>query len=310
MIRFGTGVGVHDREPRVWALIDEDRAVEVAGNFVEFLEAGEEAWREAERRADVDASRSPNELRWLAPVPRPRKMLCTFANNPEISITPLLEQDRWPRPLFFLKAPTSVVGPGEPIVIPEGIGIVQPEAELAVVIGKPMKRVPAESTLEHIFGYTLLNDVTAASLSLQDAVTLGIPGEAKREEFPMRPMGRYKGLDTFGPLGPWVVPRWELPEPEAVTLTTRLNDEVVQRGTVGDMRFDIAVVLAEASHWMTLEPGDVISMGTVKQAPGWPLRKPDLGSYGGVIEISAEPVGVLANPVVNENPETTAWEEG
>jgi 2-keto-4-pentenoate hydratase/2-oxohepta-3-ene-1,7-dioic acid hydratase in catechol pathway len=309
MIRFGTGI--RNGDSRVYALVDDERAVEVAADFISFIEAGEQAWREAARRATANAAgTSPGELRWLPPIPRPPKIVCTFANNPEISVTPLVEQDRWPRPLFFLKAPTSVVGPGEPIVIPAGIGVVQPEAELAVVIGMRMKRVPAEAALQHIFGYTLLNDVTAASLSLQDAVTLGIPGESDREQFPMRPMGRYKGLDTFGPLGPYVAPRWEVPEPETIMLTTRLNGEIVQRGRVADMRFDIGTVLAEASRWVTLEPGDVVSMGTVKQAPGWPLRKPDLGAYGGLIEVSGEPIGSLANPVVNEGSDTTGHKEG
>lgn len=316
MIRFGTA-SRDGGEARVYALVDDDRAVDLAaalgndgGDFVAFLAAGEEVWREAARLAQSDGAAAvpAAELRWLAPIPRPPKILCTFANNPEIDLVPLAEQSRWPRPVFFLKAPTSVIGVGEPVVIPEGIGLVQPEAELGVVVGKRMKRVSREDALDHVFGYTLLNDITAAGLSWDDAVTLGIPEAKEAEQFPMRPMARYKGLDTFGPLGPYVLPGWEAPDPGELVLSTRLGDDVIQRGRVGDLRFSVGEVLEEASRWLTLEPGDVVSMGTVKQAPGWPLRT-DMTVPGGVIEVSCEQIGRLANPIEVEGSNVHSEEE-
>lgn len=313
MIRYATALvsgqerlfAVRDGQAAEVAALLESGGREPIGEMIAFLDAGPETWSAVESSlasgdGDGVATVAVESLTLAAPLPRPRKILCTFANNSEFELTPIAEQRVWPRPLFFLKAPTAVTAPGHPVVIPEGIGVVQPEGELVVVVGKRVKDLTPADAEDCIFGYTLMNDITAAGLSRQEAMTVGIPGEAgEKEEFVVRPMARYKGLDSFAPLGPFVVPRSELGDPQEVVVEARLNDDVVQRGRVADMRFSVVEVLVEASRWMTLEPGDLVSLGTVSPLPGWPLRKPDLSVYGGVTEVFAEPIGLLRSPIQN-----------
>lgn len=276
-------------------------------DMVELLDAGELRDYFLGRAAEVAARETEvpgygvSEVTWRAPILRPPKLVCIFANKPDIGIERLdpSRGGKWPRPLFFMKAPTSVVGNGEPIEVIEGMGVVQPEAELGLVIGKRARRVPRERVWDHIFGYTMLNDVTAASLSWQDAVELTIYTDDpnRPERFPLRPMGRYKGVDTFGPLGPWIVTRNEVSDLDNMVLRTRLNGKVVQEGLVRDYRYSVEDCIEAITAWVTLEPGDVVSMGTTKQAEGWPLRAPDLSTNGGVIEVEGTGIGTLSNPI-------------
>jgi 2-keto-4-pentenoate hydratase/2-oxohepta-3-ene-1,7-dioic acid hydratase in catechol pathway len=175
-------------------------------------------------------------------------------------------------PLLFLKAPSAVIASGQPIVRPRGVQQVDYEAELAVVIGKRARRVPVENALDYVQGYTCLNDVTARDLQVKDVQYT-----------------RAKGFDTFCPMGPRVVPGLD---PSRLAITSRLNGETRQRSTTADLIFDVPTLIAFVSRVMTLEAGDVITTGT----------PPGVGSLraGDEIEIEIEGIGVLVNPVVDE----------
>lgn len=173
-------------------------------------------------------------------------------------------------PLLFVKPSTAVVGPGEPIVAPPESIEVHHEAELAVVIGRPARRVSPARAREHVLGMTCLNDVTARDIQRREGHYT-----------------RAKGFDTFAPLGPWIAVGEDVGDRAVVC---RVNGTERQRGRTGDLVFDPYTLVAYASCGMTLLPGDVVSTGT---PPGVGPLAP-----GDRVEVEVEGVGVLANPVV------------
>lgn len=184
------------------------------------------------------------------------------------------------RPLLFAKWQSAVIASGEPIVIPAGVEQVDYEAELAAVIGTRVKGVSVENALEAVAGYACLNDVSARVLQFADGQWT-----------------RAKSLDTFCPIGPHVVPRDEVGDPQSLRIQCRVNGETLQDGSTADMIFGVAELVAYVSETITLEPGDVIATGT---PPGVAFGRPD-GRYlqdGDTVEVEIERVGVLANPVV------------
>lgn len=178
-----------------------------------------------------------------------------------------------PEPLIFLKPPSAVIGPGEPIRLPPQSQQVEHEAELAVVIGRRGQRIPEERAWEYILGVTCGNDVTARDLQRRD-------GQWTRS----------KGFDTFCPLGPWIVTHLSPEEIADLEILCRVNGEVRQRGRAREMVFPIPALIAYISSIMTLEPGDVILTGT--PAGVGPLRPGDW------VEVEIPGVGLLGNPVV------------
>jgi len=185
------------------------------------------------------------------------------------------------KPLLFAKWQSAVIASGEPIVIPAGIEQVDYEAELAAVIGARVKGVSVENALEAVAGYTCLNDVSARVLQFADGQWT-----------------RAKSLDTFCPIGPRVVPREEIGDPQSLRIRCRVNGETLQDASTGDMVFGVAELIAYVSETITLEPGDVIATGT---PPGVAFGRPD-GRYlqgGDTVEVEIERIGVLTSPVVS-----------
>jgi 2-keto-4-pentenoate hydratase/2-oxohepta-3-ene-1,7-dioic acid hydratase in catechol pathway len=183
------------------------------------------------------------------------------------------------KPLLFAKWQSAVIASGEPIVIPAGVEQVDYEAELAAVIGARVKGVSVENALEAVAGYTCLNDVSARVLQFADGQWT-----------------RAKSLDTFCPIGPRVVPRDEVGDPQSLRIQCRVNGESLQDASTADMIFGVAELVAYVSETITLEPGDVIATGT---PPGVAFGQPD-GRYlqdGDTVEVEIERIGVLTNPV-------------
>lgn len=173
-------------------------------------------------------------------------------------------------PLLFLKPNTSVIGPDDPIVLPDWSQQVEHEAELAVVIGKVTKDVSPEHALEKVFGFTVANDVTARDIQRTDSQ-----------------WARAKGFDSSCPLGPWIVPGLDVDD---LAVTARVNGETRQSGRTSQMVFDVAYLVSYVSEVFTLLPGDVILTGT--PAGVGPLDHRD------VVEVEIEEIGVLRNPVL------------
>lgn len=174
-------------------------------------------------------------------------------------------------PFFFLKPPSSVIGPGDPIVFPDEAQQVDYEGELGVVIDRRCRKVPPEDVSDYIKGYTCVNDV-----SWRDW--------ASREN----QWFRHKGPDTFCPIGPFI----QTTASGHVQVETRVNGEVRQSSSTSDMVFSVEELISEASQYVTLEPGDVVATGTPSGVG--PLQP------GDVVEVDVETVGTLENRVASE----------
>ena len=187
------------------------------------------------------------------------------------------------KPVLFTKNPNCIVGPGEAIRIPPITEQVDYEAELAVVIGKAARNVSESEALDHVFGYTNANDVSARDLQFSEG------GQWSRS----------KSLDTFMPFGPFIATTDEIPDPQSLSIKATLNDETVQDGTTEKMIFSVAEIVAFLSTGMTLVPGDIIITGT---PPGVGMaREPQLWMKpGDEVTIEIEGLGSLTNPVEAE----------
>jgi len=189
------------------------------------------------------------------------------------------------QPVLFLKATTSVVGPGDAIVLPAaGSMEVDYEAELAVVIGKTAKNIPQEKAIEYVMGYTCANDVSARDWQIKK----------QKQQW-----ARGKSFDTFCPLGPWIVTKDEIDNPDGLGIRTILNDQVLQDSATSDMIFNVREIVSNLSMSMTLLPGTVILTGT-PEGVGFTRKPPIYLREGDTVHVEIEGIGRLSNPVVME----------
>jgi len=227
-----------------------------------------------------------DRVRLLAPLPRPAKnVFCVGRNyaehiaegeraqNVKIAITEV--------PVFFTKPPTAVIGPGAPVpIFPHLSTQIDYEVELAVVIGKSGRDIPRERALDHVFGYTIVNDITARDLQRRHG-------------------GQYfkgKGLDGSCPMGPWIVTADAIPDPARLGIRSRVNGALRQDSTTASMIFDIPTLIASLSEGLTLEPGDVLATGT-PSGVGYAMDPPQFLADGDVVTCEVEGIGRLENPV-------------
>ena len=224
------------------------------------------AWlRDADRLRRAVASAAPatdrqrSDLTLASAAHRPGKLLCLAGNYREHIVesgfAPVAVQDVI-TPQMFLKPSTCLIGDKATVRLsPENVRVGW-EVELAVVIGRPASRVPVASAMDHVFGYTILNDLSERGLNSR------LSGRRLRERDPFFDWLAGKWFDGFAPCGPWIVTADEVPDPHALELRLMVNGEVRQQGTTADMIFDIPTLIARASAIMTLEPGDLIATGT------------------------------------------------
>ncbi|MCA1960128.1 MAG: fumarylacetoacetate hydrolase family protein [Desulfomonile sp.] len=218
----------------------------------------------------AEQSYSLADVRLLAPV-SPTKVVAiglNYRDHAEEVRLPIPEE-----PLLFIKPPSSVIGPEEPILMPPQSARVDYEAELAVVIGKQARRVPRDRAAEHILGYTCLNDVTARDLQKRDGQWT-----------------RAKGFDTFCPIGPWVETEVD---PSDLAIELYLNGERKQASRTSMLIFPVDRLVEFVSSVMTLEPGDIIATGTTSGIG--PMKA------GDSVEVRIEGIGSLNNPVNTVN---------
>lgn len=218
----------------------------------------------------LDSSIPLTEITLLAPV-MPTKIICTALNYHAHALE--LGKNIPDQPTIFFKPPSAVINTGQPIILPHQSQEVHFEGELAIVIGKISKNLSRSEVAEHIFGYSCANDVTARDLQQKDGL-----------------YGRAKGFDTFCPIGPWI--ETEVEDPDNLSISTTVNEELQQEGNTRDMIFSPAELVSYVSHIMTLFPGDVLLTGT---PPGvGPLHS------GAEVRILIDQVGVLINPVFSQ----------
>ena len=214
-------------------------------------------------------------------IPRPGKIVCVGLNYRDHAAEGGMDLPK--APLLFAKWPNTLIGHGDPIVLPPESAQVDYEAELGVVIGTKARRVSERDALDHVDGYLCLNDVSARDLQFAD-------GQWTRGKSP----------DTFCPVGPRLVPRAEIDDPQALAIRCIVNGEALQDSSTAQMIFSVAEIIAYASQVITLEPGDLIATGT--PAGVGVFRDPKVMlQEGDEVSVEIEGLGMLTNPVTKEH---------
>jgi 2-keto-4-pentenoate hydratase/2-oxohepta-3-ene-1,7-dioic acid hydratase in catechol pathway len=237
---------------------------------------------------EIGAVHDLSDVQLAAPIPRPRKnIMCLGWNYAEHAKETALirgQEAKTPEyPVIFTKAPTTVNSPyGNIIIDPTVSEEIDWEVELAVIIGKGGKNIPEENALSHVFGYTVLNDVTARDL------------QSRHKQF-----FKGKSIDGYCPMGPWIVSADEIEDPQQLIVRLRVNGITKQEGNTSMMIFPIRTIIAILSKGMTLEPGDIIATGT-PSGVGFARNPPEFLKAGDVMETEVEGIGVLRNVVVHE----------
>jgi 2-keto-4-pentenoate hydratase/2-oxohepta-3-ene-1,7-dioic acid hydratase in catechol pathway len=258
-----------------------------------------------------------SSVRWLPPVRKPSKIIGVAINNmmgQKVAFRPFAD------PAFFFKPPSSLIGHGESVVVKSSYGITHPEPELAIVIGRGGSNISEADALQHVFGFTIINDVTSPGLKEKDSIELVSPNPGGggayskllgwrkvRDEDHARSNyltyhARSKGTDTFGPIGPWIVTTDDIKDPNNLSVNSFDGDTPAFVDSTANLTFSVQRVIAHASSYMTLCPGDIIHCGTsMAPAPGgsfrgltdWDLQ----GTQGRAMRIEIEGIGALSNPI-------------
>ena len=224
----------------------------------------------------------PAEMALLAPLPRPGKIICVGLNYHDHCREQGIDPPAYP--ILFSKFANAVAHPGQVVVRPRATDRLDLECELGVVIGRRAKSVGREAAMEHVFGYTVVNDVTMRDLQREDSQWL-----------------RAKGSDGFAPMGPEVVTRDEIADPQRLGVRSSVNGETWQDSSTSEMVFDVATLVAFASRTITLEPGDLIATGT-PAGVGHFQDPPRYLHDGDVMRCEIDGIGAIENRVVDEQP--------
>jgi 2-keto-4-pentenoate hydratase/2-oxohepta-3-ene-1,7-dioic acid hydratase in catechol pathway len=252
-------------------------------SLLQLIEGGDESFAKAAKLAaasPVDSRHKLADVKLLAPIPKPRKLICVGLNYRDHAAetnSPIPNV-----PTIFNKFATAVIGPGANIVLPKVSKMPDYEAEFAFVIGKGGRHIKAEDWRKHVFGYTIVNDVTGRDY--QKATSQWLMG---------------KTFDTFAPMGPWIVSADEIADPHALDIQLEIDGEMLQNSNTRELIFKIPELIEFLSRVFTLEPGDIVSTGTpagvgVARTPQRFLKPNE------VVTVRIPAIGELTNPTVAE----------
>jgi 2,4-diketo-3-deoxy-L-fuconate hydrolase len=221
-----------------------------------------------------------------API-RPMRIFCAASNYIEHAkeMGSVLAAKSQSKPYMFLKLQDSVVGPGDDIVKPPETAKLDWEVELGAVIGRQARRIGVAEALDYVAGYTVVNDISARDLNT-------------RTDYPFKfDWFQGKSWDTFAPLGPWIVPAWLIPDPQALDLRLTVNGEEMQKDSTKNMIWNVREQVSYLSQILTLRPGDVIATGT---PTGVGMGRGIFLKHGDQVEATVQNIGTLSNRVVDE----------
>jgi 2-keto-4-pentenoate hydratase/2-oxohepta-3-ene-1,7-dioic acid hydratase in catechol pathway len=265
-----------------------DRVVGLAAagfsDMLSVLASGPEGRAKIEKFIDnppADSTFPLSSVQLLAPVPRPPKLICVGLNYRDHAAEARQEIPKVPT--IFAKFSNVVIGPGQPIVLPKNSRKPDYEAEFAFVIGTGGRHIPTYEWRQHVFGYTVFNDVSARDF--QSATSQWMIG---------------KTFDTFAPMGPYLTSADEIADPHALDISLRIGGETLQHSNTRELIFKIPDLVAYLSSVVTLEPGDVVATGT-PAGVGFARKPPRYLQPGDEVVVSIEGLGELHNPVVAES---------
>ncbi len=298
----------HNDRDRVATLKDSDTLVLLDGfeSMRDLIRSGEDP-----ERFESRTSIAVDEVQWLPPVRHPGKICGVAMNNSASNARKISAPDH---PAFFLKPSTCLVAHREPVRVRPYYGSVHPEPELAIVIGSMAKDVDAVDALEHVFGYTIFNDITGNGMRAEDlfhywALYSGSDGELEKREQHLSYAARYKGTDTFGCVGPYITTADEISNPDDLDVECSVGGEGIAEDSTRYYNYKVAEVLSFISQFLTLEPGDIISCGTAfKPSPGRKsIHQANFQAVEGPVEVSISGLGTLENPVILEDKAIGNW---
>ncbi|WP_046179956.1 fumarylacetoacetate hydrolase family protein [Domibacillus tundrae] len=270
--------GIYLREEQAVAVVSDEN--DAPPTLVAAIEEGqflESIPNNLKRLPRVDET----TIEWLSPIPRPLKnVMCVGKNYRDHAIEMGGEASVPEHPMIFTKAPTAVSAHQAPIPAYESLtDALDYEGELAVIIGKKGKEIARAEALDYIFGYTVLNDVTARDL------------QSRHKQFFIG-----KSLDGTCPMGPWIVSKDEIGDPHILAIETKVNGETRQKSNTSQFIFPIDEIIHVLSKGMTLEPGDIIATGT-PAGVGFAMEPKGTLQAGDTVDITIEGVGTLSNTV-------------
>ena len=286
-VKFGPKV---KKEEAVWDVLKIQQELNVLPSFpstiiegislgFDFVEQARKLVEAARQSDNVEAfKQSFTEIEWLAPIPRtPKNILCVGKNYNEHAIE--MGEEKAPENiLVFTKPPTAIAADEATLPIHANkTDKLDYEGELAIVIGKRGQNIPKALAFDYIFGYTIGNDISARDVQYRH--------------------GQYflgKSLDGTCPLGPYLVSKDEIPDPQNLSIVTKVNGEIRQNSSTKHMMFPVADIISIVSQYVTLEPGDVILTGT-PEGVGQGMNPPQYLKAGDEVKISIEGIGTLAN---------------
>ena len=267
-------------------ILDLNKSMGTDHDMISFLESGEEVFRKVEdaiKEGNTSDMYKIDDVKLVAPIPRTRKnIVCLGLNYAEHvregasgSVRPLPKH-----PIYFTKPPTAITGPYDPVVYHKAITRLDYEVELAFVIGKKGKDIPKEKVYEHIAGYMVLQDISARQLQSQHLQWF-----------------RGKSLDTFAPMGPYLVTPDEVGDPMDLDIWCKVNGQTRQSANTSDLIFDLKTIVSTLSDGITLDVGDVFATGTPSGVgSAHPLG---LLKVGDIMESGIENIGVIRNEVIS-----------
>lgn len=288
------------------ASVTADEGVPPVRDMLDLIARGIDPQALERRIAESPGSAVPlADVTLLPPVPRPSKLLGIVINN---SLFAEAAEYIAEHPVFFSLPTSALTGHGSPIIIRPHFGLTHPEAELGVVLGRRLKNASPEEVMEAVFGYTIVNDVTSVGLKSADTVVFSAErggatfseddGSSGFEHGNMQLTyhARSKGCDSFSPCGPWIVSKDEIPDPSTLGIRLFMSDELCTEDNVANLRHGIGPAISHVSQYMTLEPGDIVHMGTAARGK-YRLRELDFQRWDGPCTIEIDRVGTLTNPI-------------
>ncbi|MBL4696999.1 MAG: fumarylacetoacetate hydrolase family protein [Rhizobiaceae bacterium] len=300
------------------ALVDLNDAFSASSQSIRFddmgafISAGDEALAKAQTAYQYvldnpdSVTRIPeSEIRWHPPVRRPYKIIGIAMNNSASDSRKISAPDH---PLFFMKPASSLVGHKEPIEVRDYYGSVHPEPELALVINKDCRDVSVEDAMDYVFGFTILNDMTGNGMRSEDMVhyyalypSKDDPNVLEKREQHLSYTARYKGTDGFGPMGPYLVTKDDIPDPHTLDVRCWHKDDLIAEDSTAYYTYSVQEIIAYITRYHTMWAGDVISLGTAfrpSQSGGRSLHTANITKFGGPVSVEISGLGRLENPVV------------
>lgn len=290
---------------------DMPQLAEIRGDLLPLLETEHASWWSALRELHAlygSGQRAalrfaPGEIVWHPPVRRPSKLCCLALNNSANSERILSGPKH---PAMFVKPWTAMMGHRGALQIRAAYGRVHPEPELAAVIGRQARDVPASAAMAHVFGYTIHNDFTSPTMRAEDTFhyraihpAADNPEQIEYVDTHVSYPGRYKCSDTFSAVGPWLVSADDIADPHALDVSCSHDGRLITQDNTENLFYKLPQVIEFLSSYMTLMPGDIISLGTAlrRSGGGMAVQNVDLAKLGGEVSVTIAGLGALSNLV-------------